>query len=85
MTCCNFANGGCLLEKEVGLLHHIWYRNDEKKSKQLPGRGSMVAGCTDENKVWWEVYFYGEPIVRDVMSNVAIHHAYGTTFSFLIS
>lgn len=70
----------------MGLLHHIWYRNDEKKfKKQLPGRGSMVAGCTDEDKVGWEFYFYGEPIVRDVMSNVAIHHAYGTTFSFLIS
>ena len=51
-----FSNGGCLLEKEVGLLHHIWYRNDEAISKQLPGRGSMVAGCcTDEDKVGWEV------------------------------
>lgn len=45
----------------------------------------MVAGCTDEDKVGWEFYFYGEPIVRDVMSNVTIHHAYGTTFSLLIS
>ena len=54
MTCGNFRMGVVCWKKRLVCYTTFGDRNDEAISKQLPGRGSMVAGCTDKHKVWWE-------------------------------